>query len=147
MLSLLLFWAPDLRADGGLRLEITHPVSGSRVENRAEQAFVSGTAAASGVQQAAFDVVLVIDISQSTGIASGSDIDRDGEIGVNPHRALPNGVIDRRVLSTDPDDSVFKRRGCGGQSIAPKPRSTSGKDRIREFFRRVSSPNRSALTS
>jgi len=117
MLSLLFLWAPDLRADGALRLEITHPLPGSRVENRAERAFVSGTAATFGGRQALFDVVLVVDISQSTGIASGSDIDSDGEVGVNPHQALPRGVIDRRVLSTDPDDSVLNAEVAAGHAL------------------------------
>ena len=117
MLSLLLLWAPDLRADGALRLEISHPLPGSRVENRAERAFVSGTAAATGARQALFDVVLVVDISQSTGIASGADIDGDGEIGVNPHRALPRGVIDRRVLSTDPEDSVLNAEVAAAHAL------------------------------
>ncbi len=114
---LLMCWAPPLRADSGVRVEITNPLPGAHVENREERAFVQGTAAALGLRDVLFDVVLVLDISQSTGIASGSDIDGDGEVGINPQTALPPGVFDRRVLSTDPEDSVLHAEVSAGRAL------------------------------
>ena len=46
-----------------------------------------------------FDVMLVIDVSDSTKVASGADVDRDGRVGVNPHtELLPPGAVPADVL-------------------------------------------------
>jgi hypothetical protein len=52
--------------------------------------------------------MLVIDISASTKVASGVDVDGDGHVGLNPQlELLPPGAYAEDVLSTDPDDSVL----------------------------------------
>jgi hypothetical protein len=93
-------------AEGGVRLQVDRPVQGERVENRVRRAFVQGSVAALGARPHLFDVMLVFDVSQSTGVASGSDIDGDGEVGIDP-RELPPGIFGRGTLSSDPEDSVL----------------------------------------
>ncbi len=98
----------DARADTGpgLRLDVHRPAQGQRLENRVGRAFVQGSAAALGADRDLFDVMLVLDVSQSTGVASGTDIDGDGEVGIDP-RALPPGIFAKGTLSSDPEDSVL----------------------------------------
>ncbi len=93
-------------AEVGVRLRVDRPVQGERVENRVRRAFVQGNVAALGAREHLFDVMLVLDISQSTGVASGTDIDGDGEVGIDP-RELPPGIFSKGTLSSDPEDSVL----------------------------------------
>ncbi len=102
----LFFASPPALAERGVRLEVQRPVQGERVENRLHRAFVQGSAAALGAEDHQFDVILVLDVSQSTGVASGSDIDGDGEVGIDP-RELPPGIFAKGALSTDPEDTVL----------------------------------------
>jgi hypothetical protein len=92
--------------EAGLRLEVARPAQGERIENRVRRAFVQGSVAALGARDHLFDVMLVLDISQSTGVASGSDIDGDGEVGIDP-RELPPGIFGKGTLSSDPEDTVL----------------------------------------
>ena len=68
-------------------------------------------------EPADFDVMIVLDISGSTKVASGVDVDGDGEIGINPEFELvPAGVTyPEGTVSTDPGDTILaaevKRRG------------------------------------
>jgi hypothetical protein len=72
------------------------------------QARVQGSALAEGDRPLDYDVILVIDVSQSTKAASGADVDGDGVVGVNPHNELlPPGTFPPEMLSTDPEDTVL----------------------------------------
>lgn len=106
LIGVALVWGADAPAESGVRLDVDRPVQGERVENRVGRAFVQGSAAALGARDHLFDVMLVLDISQSTGVASGTDIDGDGEVGIDP-RELPPGIFARGTLSSDPEDSVL----------------------------------------
>ena len=69
------------------------------------QAPIRGTAVAAGERPALFDVMIVIDISGSTKVASGVDVDGDGEVGINPQfELLPAGTYpegtSRRIRAT-----------------------------------------------
>ncbi len=95
-------------APSSVRILIDSPAPGARVAERVHQARIEGSAAAEATGPTRFDVMLAIDVSQSTRAASGVDIDRDGVVGVNPrHELLPPGAFPPDVLSTDPDDSIL----------------------------------------
>jgi Mg-chelatase subunit ChlD len=83
-----------------------HP--GEPVRNKVHQAPIRGNAVAQGEAAAEFDVIIVLDISGSTKVASGVDVDRDGEIGVNPQfELLPPGAYPEGTVSTDPGDTIL----------------------------------------
>jgi len=86
---------------------IDSPAPGAPVKGFVHQAEISGLAAANSAGPQQFDVMLVIDVSGSTNAASGSDVDGDGEVGVNPrNELLPPGAYSN-VLSTDLQDTVL----------------------------------------
>jgi hypothetical protein len=91
-----------------VKLLVEAPRSGEAVHNKVHLAPIRGNAVAEGERPASYDVMIAIDVSQSTKMASGSDVDRDGQIGLNPHMELiPPGTFPEDVLSTDPDDSIL----------------------------------------
>jgi hypothetical protein len=91
-----------------LKILIESPRAGEVVKNRVHQAPIRGTAIALGERPIDFDVMVVLDVSGSTRNASGVDVDRDGEIGINPQLELiPPGTYPAGTLSTDPDDSIL----------------------------------------
>jgi hypothetical protein len=97
--------APD---PGAVRLLIERPLGGSLVESKMHMAEMRGTATAAGAEPSSFDVMIAIDVSESTKAASGADVDEDGEIGENPHEGLyAGGEYPEDVWSTDPDDTIL----------------------------------------
>ena len=91
-----------------VRILIEAPHPGEPVRNRVHQAPIRGNAVAQGEAAAEFDVIIVLDISGSTKVASGVDVDRDGEIGVNPQfELLPPGAYPEGTVSTDPGDTIL----------------------------------------
>ncbi len=93
---------------GGVRLIVEQPLGGSVVESKMHMAEIRGTATAAGARPSNFDVMIAIDVSQSTRAASGADVDEDGEIGENPHEGLYlPGEYPEDVWSTDPDDTIL----------------------------------------
>jgi hypothetical protein len=91
-----------------VKLLVDAPRSGEAVHNKVHLAPIRGSAVAEGERPASYDVMIVIDVSQSTKMASGADVDGDGQIGLNPHMELiPPGTFPEDVLSTDPDDSIL----------------------------------------
>ena len=91
-----------------VKLLVDTPRTGEPVHNKVHLAPIRGSAVAEGERPAVYDVMIAIDVSQSTKMASGVDVDRDGQIGVNPHMELiPPGTFPDDVLSTDPDDSIL----------------------------------------
>jgi Mg-chelatase subunit ChlD len=91
-----------------VRILIEAPHPGEPVRNKVHQAPIRGNAVAQGEAAAEFDVIIVLDISGSTKVASGVDVDRDGEIGVNPQfELLPPGAYPKGTVSTDPGDTIL----------------------------------------
>jgi Mg-chelatase subunit ChlD len=91
-----------------VRILIEAPHPGEPVRNKVHQAPIRGNAVAQGEAAAEFDVIIVLDISGSTKVASGVDVDRDGEIGVNPQfELLPPGAYPEGTVSTDPGDTIL----------------------------------------
>ena len=108
-LALLLAAALSAPAEGAaVRLLVDSPQSGEAVRNKVHLAPIRGSAVAEGERPAVFDVMIAIDVSQSTKTASGVDVDRDGQIGVNPHQELiPPGTFPDDVLCTDEGDTIL----------------------------------------
>jgi Mg-chelatase subunit ChlD len=118
--------APGARAAGSaeaaareaVRIQIASPTPGQAVQNRVHQAPIRGSAVASGERPIEFDVMLVIDVSGSTKVASGADVDRDGELGFNPQFELvAPGTYAPDVVSTDPHDTILAAEVAAGQAL------------------------------
>ncbi|UCE86094.1 MAG: VWA domain-containing protein [Deltaproteobacteria bacterium] len=109
LFALALLVAPQSPAsDSPVRIRIDSPRSGAEVQNRVHLAPIRGSASAEGDGPAEFDVMIAIDVSQSTRIASGVDVDGDGVVGVNPHfELLAPGAYPDDVQSTDPEDTIL----------------------------------------
>jgi hypothetical protein len=92
-----------------VKILVESPRAGDVVKNDVHQAPIRGTAVAFGERAIDFDIMIVIDVSGSTRAASGSDVDRDGLLGVNPQQdpSVPPGTYPPGTVSTDPDDSIL----------------------------------------
>ena len=100
--------AVDASGATGVRISIDTPRDGEPLRNRVHQAPIRGSAAADGAGPAEFDVMIVIDVSGSTKVASGADVDGDGHIGFNPQLELVEpGRYPSDMQSTDPDDTIL----------------------------------------
>jgi hypothetical protein len=105
-------------AGQSVRVVVESPRPGERVENRVDQAPIRGTATASGERPSEFDVMLVMDVSGSTAEASMTDVDGDGEIGVDPKlELLPPGLYPEGTKSTDPDDSILQAEAQAARAL------------------------------
>ena len=110
-------------AGGDVRVSVTAPAPGGKLRDYLHQARVEGSALAENGGPERFDVMLVIDVSESTKAASGADVDRDGSVGVEPaNELLPPGAYPPEVVRTDPQDTVLHARDPGGAHAAPEPR-------------------------
>jgi hypothetical protein len=93
---------------GRVEIAIESPAPGSVLESPVHQAKIVGAASAAHREANQFEVILAIDVSESTKAASGSDVDADGAVGVNPHfELLPPGTFPPGTYSTDPQDTVL----------------------------------------
>jgi hypothetical protein len=108
---LLCAWAGAAGADASappVRILIESPLPGEPVRNEVHQAPIRGNALAEGERPAEFDVMIVLDISGSTKVASGVDVDADGEVGINPNlELLPPGAYPAGTVSSDPGDTIL----------------------------------------
>jgi len=105
-------------ADDGVRVSIASPAAGGKLRDHLHQAKIDGSAFAEHAGPERFDVMLVIDVSDSTKAASGADIDRDGQIGVDPHNELlPPGAFDPQIRSTDPGDTVLQAQIAAARAL------------------------------
>ena len=116
--------APCLAADSAapgaekVRILIASPKPGEPLRNRVHQAPIRGSAIAHGERPVDFDVMLVVDVSGSTKIASGADVDGDGELGFNPQFELvAPGAYPPDVTSTDPDDTIMAAEVAAGRAL------------------------------
>jgi hypothetical protein len=101
--------APAASAAGApVRILVESPAPGAVVSDQVHQTRVQGSAVADGDRPLDYDVIIVIDVSQSTKAASGVDVDGDGVVGVNPeNELLPPGTFPPGMLSTDPEDTIL----------------------------------------
>jgi Mg-chelatase subunit ChlD len=95
-------------ATPAVRILIESPAPGDRVANKVHQAPIRGSAVAHGERPLEFDVMIVVDVSGSTKVASGVDVDGDGEVGFNPQFELVEpGRYPPEMVSTDPQDTIL----------------------------------------
>jgi hypothetical protein len=110
--------APAHTAEDGVRVSITSPEAGGKLRDHLHQARIDGSAFAEGAEPERFDVMLVIDVSDSTKAASGADIDGDGQVGVDPHNELlPPGAFDPAIRSTDPGDTILQAQVAAARAL------------------------------
>lgn len=91
-----------------IQLVVRSPAATQVVQNRVHLAPIQGSATADSRPIHAYDLMLALDASYSTNVASGADVDGDGVVGVNPQTDFEiRGQYPEDVLSTDPGDSIF----------------------------------------
>ncbi len=101
-----------------IRIDVETPRSGEVVRNKVHLAPIRGSAVSQGQGPAAFDVMLVIDVSASTKTASGVDVDGDGEVGFDPRlELLPPGAYPEDVLCTDPGDTILAAQVAAARAL------------------------------
>jgi Mg-chelatase subunit ChlD len=104
-------------------------VPGEPVRNEVHQAPIRGNALAEGERPAQYDVIIVLDISGSTKVASGVDVDADGEVGINPNlELLPPGAYPAGTVSTDPGDTILAAEVAAADALIA---SLEGGGRVR----------------
>jgi hypothetical protein len=103
----LLLLAASAHADSPVQLRIESPMPGALIENQVHQARLTGSALADAADPRVFDVMIVLDASGSTKVASGGDIDGDGVVGIDPQAEGLAGMFPPEVRSTDPDDTIL----------------------------------------
>ncbi len=107
-----------LAAEERVQILIDSPAPGVRVESQVHQARISGNAVAEGDEPQNYDVMLAIDVSASTRAASGSDVDGDGAVGVNPLlELLPPTAYSSETLSSDPEDSILHAEVAAARAL------------------------------
>ncbi|MEE8557102.1 MAG: VWA domain-containing protein, partial [Myxococcota bacterium] len=110
-----------------LELSIESPEPGSLVGDPGGMAFLSGRALALYGEYQIFDIMLVIDTSESTAAPSGADIDGDGKVGQTRGGAWL-GVLGRMLPLpiTDRDDTILAAEIAAAQTLINNldPRTT-----------------------
>jgi len=111
----------DGRESTRLQMEIEHPKP-ETVIGSAAGAFVAGRAIAARGELKRFDVVFVLDTSQSTAAPTGVDVDGDGRVGQPP--LGPVGQV--FGMNTDAGDSILAAEVAAARKILAglDPRST-----------------------
>lgn len=95
---------PEATPVESVALEVEAPAPGSLVEGGVPWMEVSGWAVAG--RSVRHDIAVVVDVSGSTAIASGSDVDGDGKLGKRRLRE-PWRNFNPRYLSNDPGDTIL----------------------------------------
>ena len=109
---------PAAAAETPVKIFVDAPRAGETVRNKVHMAPIRGSAVAEGEMPADFDVMLAIDVSYSTRVASGVDVDGDGDVGINPQmELLPPGAYDDDVASTDVGDSVLAAQVAAARAL------------------------------
>ena len=112
--------APPARASEGapIHILIHSPRPGEAVSNKVHQAPIRGNATADGDRPLQYDIIIAIDLSGSTKEASGTDVDRDGEVGFNPQKELlPDGMYPDDLQSTDPGDTILAAEVAAARAL------------------------------
>jgi len=101
-----------------VQVQVVDPAPGVTVRQPVHQARIRGRAAANADAPSHYEIVLALDVSGSTSAASGVDVDRDGQLGFDPHQELlPAGAFPPEVRSTDPDDSILQAQVAAAKAL------------------------------
>jgi len=96
------------RADTPAGVRIDVPSEAAQVSAATHLAEIRGVAVAGAEAPPGYDLMIAVDVSKSTDDPSGSDVDGDGVVGMDPRRELvAPGTYPEGTISTDPDDSVL----------------------------------------
>jgi hypothetical protein len=95
-------------ATSPIRISIEDSTRGEPVRNTVHQAPIRGSASAERGRSNGIDVLIVIDVSESTQEASGVDVNGDGRVGFDPRQErVPPGTFPPGTVCTDPGDSIL----------------------------------------
>jgi hypothetical protein len=94
-----------------VRVAVHTPRPGSVVRGRFDVTELAGVAEAAA-RAVEFDVILVLDVSDSTKYPSGIDVDGDGDLGEQDRDLLGTDIP-----NTDPDDSILSAEVMAGKSL------------------------------
>jgi hypothetical protein len=120
--------APARDGSSAVRILIESPLPGEPLYNKVHQAPIKGNAIADGDRPADFDIILIIDVSGSTKVASGVDVDGDGEVGIDPlYELVPPGTYPPGLRNTDPQDSILAAEIAAAAALI----STLDSERVR----------------
>jgi Mg-chelatase subunit ChlD len=109
---------PSGDGSAAVRILIESPVPGEPVYNKVHQAPIKGNAVADGDRPSDFDVILIVDVSGSTEVASGVDVDGDGEVGIDPmFELVPPGTYPPGLRNTDPQDSILAAEIAAAEAL------------------------------
>ncbi len=107
----LLCWAGSMgsaRAEAPAGVRIDAPREAAEVRAATHLAEVRGVAVAGAEAPPGYDLMIALDVSKSADEPSGSDVDGDGVVGLDPRRELiAPGTYPEGTVSTDPGDSVL----------------------------------------
>ena len=102
----------------GIRVVVESPAPGASLEGRDHMVEFRGTAVAAGGGAKHFDVVLALDVSQSTQYPSGADVDGDGVVGENPAEGLyAPGEFPEGTICTDPEDTILAAEVAAARAL------------------------------
>jgi Mg-chelatase subunit ChlD len=119
---------PAQAAKSPVRIRVESPRPGEPLTNKVDQAPIRGSAMTEGDKPAEFDVIIAIDVSGSTKVASGVDVDRNGVVGFNPQlELLEPGSYPPGTVSTDPNDSILAAELAAADALI----STLDESRVR----------------
>ncbi len=105
----------------GIQVTVRAPSTNQVVQNRVHLAPIQGSATADARPSHLYDLILALDASYSTNVASGADVDGDGVVGVNPQTDFEiRGQYPEGVLSTDSGDSIFAAQIRAARSLLAK---------------------------
>jgi hypothetical protein len=105
-------------APNPVRILIDSPREGEPLLNSVHQALIRGSVISEGERPADFDVIVAIDVSDSTKVASGIDVDGDGELGFDPEFELVEpGTYPAGMRSTDPGDTILAAEIAGADAL------------------------------
>jgi len=100
------------------RVRIDAPLEAGHVRAKTHLAEIRGVAVADARAPPGYDLMIALDVSKSTDEPSGSDVDRDGVVGMDPRRELvAPGTYPEGTASTDPDDSVLAAEVLAARSL------------------------------
>jgi hypothetical protein len=100
--------AASAAATTPIQIQIESPGPDEPVRNKVHQAPIRGNASTDAAGPVEFDVMIVVDVSGSTKVASGVDVDGDGVVGIDPQFELvAPGTYPPEMRSTDPHDTIL----------------------------------------
>ena len=111
--------ATPAAAPRGIRVRVESPAPGATLEARDHMVELHGTAvAAGGAEGQRFDVMIALDVSQSTQYPSGADVDGDGVVGENPAEGLyAPGEFPEGTVCTDPQDTILAAEVAAARAL------------------------------